>query len=293
VHGPEPGIGCGLIKPGYWRIAPEPGKLPVGDTAYPQVQVGEVDGDRHEDSLAPNEINGNEGQPHMRVIVIRHHAEDSPGFIAQAFQERGADLSTFLFPDGGPLPAFDGADHIVVLGAIPSVNDEAPWMEQEITWLRQANAAGLPILGICFGAQAMCAAFGGAVERAPALEVGWRLVETADEELIPPGPWLEFHGDRCLPPQEARILATNEAGVQAFSIGRHLAVQFHPEVDGAQLKLWLDAGGRPDVVQAGEDPEEFLAQTITEEPAAKARADVLVATAIRLASAAHKFADLS
>jgi GMP synthase-like glutamine amidotransferase len=223
----------------------------------------------------------------MRVIVIRHHPEDSPGFIAQAFQERGADVSTYLFPDGGVLPSLEAADHVVVLGAAPSINDGAAWMEQEIAWLREANAAGLPILGICFGAQAMCVAFGGQVERAPAKEIGWTLVETADEELIPAGPWLEFHGDCCLPPQEARILATNEVGVQAFSIGRHLAVQFHPEVDGAQLKLWLDVGGRPDAEAAGVDTDEFLAQTITEEPGAKARAGALVATALRMANAVN------
>jgi len=227
----------------------------------------------------------------MRVIVIRHHAEDSPGFIAEAFRERGADLSTYLFPGGGSLPAFDGADHVVILGAAPSVNDDAPWIDEEIGWLRAVHEAGLPILGICFGAQAMCVAFGGKVEQAPAKEIGWRLVETADEELIPAGPWLQFHGDRCLPPQEARILATNEVGVQAFSLGRHLAVQFHPEVDGAQLKLWLDAGGRAETEAAGEDAEEFLAQTVAEEPAAKARAGTLVSTAIRMADVSN--ADIS
>jgi GMP synthase-like glutamine amidotransferase len=221
----------------------------------------------------------------MRVIVIRHHAEDAAGFIGQAFQERGADLSTYLFPSGGVLPALDGVDHVVVLGANPSVNDGAPWIDDEIAWLRAADAAGLPIFGICFGAQALCVAFGGEVELAPAKEIGWRLVETADEELVPAGPWLEFHSDRCLPPREARILATNEIGVQAFSIGRHLAVQFHPEVDGAQLKLWFDAGGREEAEQAGEDPDEFLSLTITEEPAAKARADALVAAALRMARA--------
>ena len=58
-----------------------------------------------------------------RVIVVRHHDIDSAGFIADAFEARGADLSVHLFPDDGPLPAFDGADHIVVLGAVSSVND--------------------------------------------------------------------------------------------------------------------------------------------------------------------------
>ncbi|MDR0342717.1 MAG: aminotransferase [Nocardiopsaceae bacterium] len=221
-----------------------------------------------------------------RVIVIRHHAEDWAGLIAEAFEARGAALSTHLFPDGGPLPALDGADHVVLLGAVPSVYDDGPvaeWVAQELAWLRRADQAGLAVLGICFGAQALCAAFGGTVEPAPAKEVGWRLVETSDPALVPAGPWLQFHGDRCLPPPQATVVARNEIGVQAFTIGRHLAVQFHPEVDEAQLRAWLDAGGRAEAAQAGQDPDEFLARTAAEEPAARARAAVLVDAAIRMA----------
>ena len=222
----------------------------------------------------------------MRVIVIRHHAEDSPGFVADAFTERGAELHTHLFPGDGELPGLDGADHVVVLGAIPSVYESgAPslWINQELAWLRQADEAGLPVLGICFGAQALCVAFGGQVEAAPSKEIGWTLVDSADSSLIPVGPWLQFHGDRCLPPTGATILASNEAGVQAFAIGRHLAVQFHPEVDAAQLRAWLDSGARAEATAAGVDPDEFLAKTVAEEPAAKKRAAALVDTALRLA----------
>jgi hypothetical protein len=60
-------------------------------------------------------------------------------------------------------------------------------------------------------------------------------------------------------------------------------VQFHPEVDGAQLKLWLDAGGREEAIRAGHDPDKLLAETIAQEPASRDRADRLVATAIRIA----------
>ena len=73
--------------------------------------------------------------------------------------------------------------------------------------------------------------------------------------------------------------------MQAFRLGRHLAVQFHPEVDGEQFKLWLDAGARKEISEAGLDPDRILAQTIAEEPAARARADRLVATALRIAEA--------
>ena len=218
----------------------------------------------------------------MRVVVVRHHDIDSAGFIADAFEARGASLAVHLFPDEGPLPALDGADHVIVLGAVSSVNDPDPWIAEELAWLRAADAAGVPVLGICFGAQALCAALGGRVEAMAGKEVGWFAVESADEDAVPAGPWLEFHNDRCLLPADATVLARNDAAVQAFRIGRHLAVQFHPEVDGPQLKRWLDAHTDAETRQLGIDPDQFLADTIREEPAARARADRLVAAALDL-----------
>jgi GMP synthase-like glutamine amidotransferase len=216
------------------------------------------------------------------VLVVRHHDVDSAGFIAAAFEARGAELSVHLFPADGPLPALDGVDRIVVLGAISSVNDPDPWIAAELAWLRAADQAGVPVLGICFGAQALCAVFGGQVVAMPRQEIGWTMTQSADPALVPNGPWLEFHGDRCLLPAEATVLARNETCVQAFRLGRHLAVQFHPEVDGPQLKRWLDAGGDREVERTGLDPGQFLADTIREEPAARDRADRLVAAALHL-----------
>jgi GMP synthase-like glutamine amidotransferase len=219
----------------------------------------------------------------IRVVVVRHHGIDSAGFIGAAFEAQGAELAVYLWPDDGPLPAPDSADHVVVLGAVSSVNDPERWIAEELAWLGAADEAGVPVLGICFGAQAICAAFGGRVEAMARKEIGWALVDSVDHDLVPGGPWLEYHGDRCLPPATATVLARNDMGVQAFRVGRHLGVQFHPEVDGPQLERWLDAGGYEDAKRAGLDPDQFLSDTIREEPAARKRAARLVAAALRIA----------
>jgi GMP synthase-like glutamine amidotransferase len=222
----------------------------------------------------------------MRVAVVRHHEEDSAGFIGEAFEARGAQLSTVLFPKEGQLPGLAGLAHIVVLGSTSSVYDDGEaraWIDEDLAWLRRADAAGVPVLGICFGAQLLAAAFGGVVEPAGGQEIGWVMIDSADPGLIPSGPWLEFHHDRCLPPAQATVLAHNALGVQAFRLGRHLGVQFHPEVDGEQFRRWLDSGARTEISEAGQDPDQLLAQTIAEEPAARARAARLVASALRIA----------
>jgi GMP synthase-like glutamine amidotransferase len=223
----------------------------------------------------------------MRVIVVKHHEIDDAGFIGAAFEALGADLEVHLVPDDGPLPGLDGADHVVVLGAVWSVYDRdsiGHWIDAELDWLRAADAAGVPVLGICFGAQALTAALGGRVEPAPRPEIGWTMIETADPELIEPGPWLEFHNDQCIVPPNATVLARNELCVQVFAVGRHLAVQFHPEVDGAQVRRWMDDGGARAAQRAGLDPAALTAQSAALEPEAEQRAGRLVATARLLAA---------
>ncbi|WP_231336315.1 type 1 glutamine amidotransferase [Actinomadura graeca] len=216
-------------------------------------------------------------------MVIHHHLGDSGGFISDEFRRKGAEVTSHLFPHDGPLPSPQDADHVIILGAAASVNDEGPariWIEQEQEWLRTADRMGVPILGICFGAQMLCAALGGEIVTAPRRELGWTMVEPVDSAVIPPGPWMQLHSDGCLPPPGARILARNDMGVQAFSLGPHLAVQFHPEFDKAHLHRWMEGGVREVFLREGQDPDALLSQTIAEEPEARARAGVLVATAL-------------
>jgi GMP synthase-like glutamine amidotransferase len=97
----------------------------------------------------------------MRVVVVRRDDVDLAGFIGDAFQARGAELDVHLFPADGSLPNLGGVDHIVLLGSASAVTDGDAWIALELDWLRAATDASVPVLGICLGAHARCAAFGG------------------------------------------------------------------------------------------------------------------------------------
>jgi GMP synthase-like glutamine amidotransferase len=214
-----------------------------------------------------------------RALFLRHHIEDDPGLVGDALFELGFVVDLCMVEDGSPAPDLDGVDLLAVLGSKWSVYDHdavGGWIATELDLIREADRRGIPVLGICFGAQALCAAFGGTVEPAPAGECGW--VEIAGDAAagIPSGPWFEFHGDHCLVPEIATVVARNEVCVQAFTIGPHLGVQFHPEIDAAQLSRWL-AHGDGDAARAmGASPEDLLRETAEREAEAAVRVAALV-----------------
>ena len=224
----------------------------------------------------------------MRALVIRHEHVTEPGLVGARLAERGYELTTVTVvpqdrhhaPDVSyDFPDAEGWDLIVSLGAPWSVYDEeviGSWIGGELALLRQAHALGVPVLGVCFGAQALATALGGSVESAPRPEIGWTPVDTDDPDLVPPGPWLQWHYDRFLPPTDAKEVARNAVGAQAFQVGRALGVQFHPEITMAMLRGWLELGGREQCLRHGLDPDELLAQSRAMEPAARENARRLV-----------------
>jgi GMP synthase-like glutamine amidotransferase len=145
--------------------------------------------------------------------------------------------------------------------------------------LRAAHEAGVPVLGICFGGQALAVALGGGVARATRWEIGWTVIRPVDEaaaEVVGAGPWFQFHQDAMLPPAGARSLADNAVCSQAWSLGRSLAVQFHPEVTVSVLDMWFANGGTHPVRANGLDPERVRDSLVEHEDAARDRTATLV-----------------
>ncbi len=224
----------------------------------------------------------------MRALVIQHDHVSPPGPIAERLEERLVDVvchqvvpeESFATPGIEPaFPDVAGFDLVVPMGAPWAAYDlerVGSWVTPEVELLRQADAAGIPVLGICFGGQLLALAHGGDVARSPMPEIGWVSIESDRPGLVPAGPWFQWHYDRWSLPSAATEIARNAAASQAFVLRRNLAVQFHPELTTAMLHGWLENGGAHDASAAGRDPEELLAQTRAEEPAARARAAALV-----------------
>ena len=214
----------------------------------------------------------------VKIIVLRHHSEDDPGLIGEALEAHGATFTVHHVVEDGPLPDIAKYDAGIVLGAKWSVYDHdavGDWIENELDWLRQADRLEIPVLGICFGAQAVTVAHGGIVEKAPATEIGWVTIDSTDSAL-PSGPWFQFHGDQCIPPEEATVLATNAVCVQAFTLRRNLALQFHPELDRRQLQAWIDGGADQEMREFSIDIEATLNETGSMDSQARANVGAIV-----------------
>jgi len=213
-----------------------------------------------------------------RVLFLRHHLEDSPGLIGDAFREHGFEFDVAMMDASNPTPDVSGYDILVILGSKSAVYDidvEAAWFGRELGLIGDATRLGIPILGICFGAQALCQFHGGVVEASDEPEIGWYDVDSHNGSGIASGPWFEFHFDRCTLPDEAELWATSPRAVQAFAVGTNVGVQFHPEIDDVQLNEWFSSD--PEFAREfGVDVDALLAQTALESPAARERAVVLV-----------------
>ena len=223
----------------------------------------------------------------MRALFIQQDHISPTGPIGEQFANRGFDIEEFLvvpessYPDPQVVVEFPNPldyDVIIPLGAIWGVYqaDTVAWIADEVALLRAAHDAGVPVLGICFGGQALAAALGGSVAVAPTGEIGWHDIASDDPDLVSSGPWFEWHQDRWTPPASVTTVARTALADQAFVLGRSMGLQFHPEVTPPILQGWFDAGGEQELLERGLDPEAMMRQTIEIADAASARSRLLV-----------------
>lgn len=192
----------------------------------------------------------------MRVLVIMHVENEGPGLFGELLAAAGAQVRVVRLHQGDALPAPGRFDAVLSMGGPMNVYEEAqyPFLRDETRFLQQAVATGVPVLGICLGAQMIAKAAGAAVTKNRVEEVGWSTVTLTaaggDDPLfrgLPAVvPVFQWHGDTFAIPDGGVLLATGSACAhQAFRVKRSYGLQFHLEADRALLEGWFagkDAG---------------------------------------------------
>ena len=148
-------------------------------------------------------------------------------------------------------PSIDGYRGLVVLGGPMNVEDREalPHLEYEVEAIARALDTGVPVLGICLGAQLLAHALGAGVRPNGASEIGWypvALTEAgASDPVLAPLARLDqvfqWHSYTFDLPAGAELLATGDACVnQAFRYGENAyGLQFHLEMNGQLIERWL------------------------------------------------------
>jgi GMP synthase-like glutamine amidotransferase len=166
--------------------------------------------------------------------------EEAANIATWAREHRHAVTRTRL-DEGEPLPDVGEIGLLAVMGGPMNVYQyrDYPWLRQEKAFLERAAAAGLPILGVCLGAQLLADVLGAKVVQNLHVEIGWfpvRLTPEARDSHLFKGLPSEFtafhwHGDTFdTPPGTARLAESDACANQAFQYaGRVVGLQFHLE----------------------------------------------------------------
>ena len=209
----------------------------------------------------------------MAIVILEHSADCPADILIDSLRAFGQRLRVVRLHAGAPVPAdLDDVHGLVSLGGPQTVHEmNAPWMQAEMGLLRDAHGAGVPVLGLCLGAQLLAAALGGETGRMSAPEVGWKDIALSPQGREDPlfaglpwkGPQFCWHADQVSRlPDGANLLASSVGcKVQAFAVGlRSYGIQYHPEWNAATIRREIE-GGAAQVKAAGEQPDALLADT--------------------------------
>jgi GMP synthase (glutamine-hydrolysing) len=182
---------------------------------------------------------------HDKVLIIDFGSQVTQ-LIARRVREAGVYCEIAPAQNAGKAFAELAPKAVILSGGPASVHDEgAPRVPDAIF------AAGVPVLGICYGQQVMALQLGGKVAAGHKREFGRADVEVLQQSALFEGVWEQVkrypvwmsHGDAvtALPPGFSRIAASENAPLAAIADETRglYGVQFHLEVahtpDGARL----------------------------------------------------------
>jgi GMP synthase-like glutamine amidotransferase len=197
----------------------------------------------------------------LRALILQHEEPTPPGHVADWLAEHDAIVDTFRIDAEDREVDPSDYDLVVSLGSeFAAFDDTRAFVPKEAELMREAVDADVPVLGLCFGGQMLARVLGAEVYRSDDSEIGWLPVRSRDPDLVPDGPWFQWHFDTFTLPPGATLIAESDAGPQAFVAGRSLGLQFHPEVTTEIMDDWVRVY-RHELDANGVDPDGLLEET--------------------------------
>jgi GMP synthase (glutamine-hydrolysing) len=192
----------------------------------------------------------------MQVVAVHQEDTSSLDSLEAPVLERGHELVHWqAWRDPAPAElASPGA--VIVLGGLanPDQLDELPWLERERAALATLVGDGVPVLGICLGAQLLASALGAPTRRLELPEIGWwpiSATETAASDPVLSAlparfqafEWHDYAFD--LPPGATLLAGSERSPHQAARLAANAwALQFHLEVGPDTIGWWTTEGAQ-------------------------------------------------
>ncbi len=212
----------------------------------------------------------------MRALVVGNRGDADPGLVGARLADVGFTFERNEREYPREWKSLAGVDMLLLLGSEWSVywESNAKEVAAEVDLVGTAIRRGVPIFGICFGAQLISRALGGKVMRSQTPEVGWHQVSSTAQPDVLAGTWLQWHYDVFTVPAQLRAVAVNDVGPQAMLGKRLFATQFHPEATADIITRWSMDTGTAELAKLGIDAKhlcEMSVDQVTERAPATAR----------------------
>ena len=183
-----------------------------------------------------------------RIIAVFHSRNSDPGKVGERLAARGFALDGRRPCHGDTLPGnLFGYAAAIVFGGPQSANDDHDsGIRAELDWLEGAALpSGLPVLGICLGAQQIARVLGACIGPHPdgLVEIGYCEVHPTGrcpQFLAAPTMFYQWHRETFEIPRDAVHLAESSLFPgQAFRYREHVyGIEFHPEMTRAMIESW-------------------------------------------------------
>lgn len=195
----------------------------------------------------------------MRALVLNQETYADIGHVGEALARRQIrwDLVFRETADWRSLSSA-GYDLLVLLGSMWNPLDEAnPAIAAEISLIGTVRSVGVPTLGVCYGAQLMAVAAGGALHELAQPCIGYTDVATPGN-TFGSGPQFFWNHVGFSAPPETQILASGPQSCWAFEYPGGVAVQFHLDATPGILDRWTREGAQ-ELASTGVSRDSILA----------------------------------